>query len=340
MVRRLEVFTADWRDHDVREERRLAYVAVTRPRRLLLASGYWWGDGVKRARGPSVFLEEIRERCAAGAGLVDVWTEAPASDAQNPTAQNVPSASWPADPLGVRRPLLEAAAALVREAAAALAPPDETAALAPSDEDAADEAAVLAPSDEAGTALGEVTPEAVGPGSAALAPTDEAAAGAPTEETIAALTPSDEAGTALGEVTPEAVGPGSATPEAAGPESGGTGDRLRRRWAYRRRRRSKRVRSRGSGGPMWCRVTARAGGGQPRPSCSWRSGPGSPRSSTPRSRSRCPGTCRCRSWWRCAATRNGWPGRCAGRCRRGRIRTPAGGPRSTTGWSSGSRPSA
>ncbi|MFC5003460.1 UvrD-helicase domain-containing protein [Dactylosporangium cerinum] len=223
VVRRLEVFTADWRDHDVREERRLAYVAVTRPRRLLLASGYWWGDGVKRARGPSVFLEEIRERCAAGAGLVDVWTEAPASDAQNPTAQNVPSASWPADPLGVRRPLLEAAAALVREAAAALAPPDETAALAPSDEDAADEAAVLAPSDEAGTALGEVTPEAVGPGSAALAPTDEAAAGAPTEETIAALTPSDEAGTALGEVTPEAVGPGSATPEAAGPESGGTG---------------------------------------------------------------------------------------------------------------------
>ena len=45
-----------WRAHDEREERRLAYVAVTRPRRLLLCSGYWWGDGVKRARGPSVFL--------------------------------------------------------------------------------------------------------------------------------------------------------------------------------------------------------------------------------------------------------------------------------------------
>ncbi|UWZ49363.1 ATP-dependent helicase [Dactylosporangium matsuzakiense] len=116
VVAALEAFTRDWRDHDIREERRLAYVAVTRPRRLLLASGYWWGEGVKRARGPSVFLDEIRERCRAGAGVVDVWAARPEADAQNPTATDVPSASWPADPLGHRRPLLEAAAALVRSA--------------------------------------------------------------------------------------------------------------------------------------------------------------------------------------------------------------------------------
>ncbi|GGM32727.1 UvrD-helicase domain-containing protein [Dactylosporangium sucinum] len=118
VVARLETFNRDWRDHDVREERRLAYVAVTRPRRLLLASGYWWGEGVKRARGPSVFLEEIRERCLAGAGVVDAWAEQPAQDAQNPTAADIPSASWPADPLGPRRPLLESAAAMVRAAMA------------------------------------------------------------------------------------------------------------------------------------------------------------------------------------------------------------------------------
>ncbi|WP_433223702.1 ATP-dependent helicase [Dactylosporangium sp. CS-047395] len=116
VVTALEEFTRDWREHDVREERRLAYVAVTRPRRLLLASGYWWGEGVKRARGASVFLDEIRERCVAGAGVVDVWAPKPDADAQNPTAADVPSASWPADPLGHRRPLLEAAAALVRTA--------------------------------------------------------------------------------------------------------------------------------------------------------------------------------------------------------------------------------
>ncbi|MFG2037351.1 UvrD-helicase domain-containing protein [Dactylosporangium sp. NPDC048998] len=118
VVSALETFNRDWREHDVREERRLAYVAVTRPRRLLLASGYWWGEGVKRARGPSVFLEEIRARCLAGAGVVDGWAPQPEADAQNPTAADVSGASWPADPLGPRRPLLEAAAALVRAAPA------------------------------------------------------------------------------------------------------------------------------------------------------------------------------------------------------------------------------
>nr|BFE67999.1 hypothetical protein GCM10020092_013000 [Actinoplanes digitatis] len=69
----LTAFGRAWREHDEREERRLAYVAVTRPRRLLLCSGYWWGDGVKKARGPSVFLEEIRGTCLAGAGVVEHW---------------------------------------------------------------------------------------------------------------------------------------------------------------------------------------------------------------------------------------------------------------------------
>jgi DNA helicase II / ATP-dependent DNA helicase PcrA len=108
------VFTRDWRAYDEREERRLAYVAVTRPRRLLLASGYWWGDGVKRPRGPSVFLSEIRAVCEAGAGVVDVWTPEPAPGATNPAAEQVASAEWPRDPLGVRRPAMAAAADLIR----------------------------------------------------------------------------------------------------------------------------------------------------------------------------------------------------------------------------------
>src|SRR6185437_14218190 len=104
----------EWREHDVREERRLAYVAVTRPRRLLLASGFWWGEAVKRPRGPSPFLEEIRDRCRAGAGVVDEWAPPPPPDAENPVVVNVSRASWPTDPLGARRPLLESAAAMVR----------------------------------------------------------------------------------------------------------------------------------------------------------------------------------------------------------------------------------
>ncbi|MFG1602903.1 ATP-dependent helicase [Actinoplanes sp. NPDC049265] len=110
----LGTFATDWREHDEREERRLAYVAVTRPRRLLLCSGYWWGDGVKKPRGPSVFLAEILQRCRAGAGVVDVWTPEPAPDATNPSAELVASADWPADPLGLRRPAMQAAAELIR----------------------------------------------------------------------------------------------------------------------------------------------------------------------------------------------------------------------------------
>ncbi|MEV7231936.1 UvrD-helicase domain-containing protein [Polymorphospora sp. NPDC051019] len=107
-------FQRSWQEHDEREERRLAYVAVTRPRRLLLCSGFWWGDGVRRARGPSVFLDEIQERCRAGDGVVDEWAPEPAGDAVNPTTEMVLRAEWPADPLGARRPAMAEAAALVR----------------------------------------------------------------------------------------------------------------------------------------------------------------------------------------------------------------------------------
>jgi len=107
-------FGKAWREHDEREERRLAYVAVTRPRRLLLCSGYWWGDGVKKARGPSVFLNEIRATCLDGAGVVEVWTPEPAGDATNPSAEQVATAEWPSDPLGARRPAMAAAADLIR----------------------------------------------------------------------------------------------------------------------------------------------------------------------------------------------------------------------------------
>ncbi|MEU4164264.1 ATP-dependent DNA helicase [Actinoplanes sp. NPDC026670] len=128
-------FGRAWREHDEREERRLAYVAVTRPRRLLLCSGYWWGDGVKRPRGPSVFLDEIRQTCADGAGVVDVWTPEPAPGDTNPSDQVVATAEWPADPLGLRRPAMAVAADLIRRM---IENPDASAAEAFADLAAAD----------------------------------------------------------------------------------------------------------------------------------------------------------------------------------------------------------
>ncbi|MEU4398426.1 ATP-dependent helicase [Micromonospora orduensis] len=116
VARAVTDFTDAWRAHDEREERRLTYVAVTRPRRLLLCSGYWWGEGTKRPRGPSVFLREVHDACLDGGPghLVDVWAPEPTPDATNPTAEVVLRAEWPADPLGGRRPALAEAAGLVR----------------------------------------------------------------------------------------------------------------------------------------------------------------------------------------------------------------------------------
>ncbi|MFV2094358.1 UvrD-helicase domain-containing protein [Micromonospora sp. LOL_014] len=114
--RELTEFGKRWREHDEREERRLAYVAVTRPRRLLLCSGYWWGAGVKRHRGPSVFLKEIHDDCLAGAGVVDHWAPEPLPGAANPIDEVTVRAEWPADPLGAQRPRMAEAANLVRQA--------------------------------------------------------------------------------------------------------------------------------------------------------------------------------------------------------------------------------
>ena len=94
------------------EERRLAYVAVTRARDLLACSGYWW-DTAKLVRGPSSLLEEVRAVCASGAGGW-TWADAPTEGASNPVLGVPVTRPWPFDPLGPRRAAVEDAAALVR----------------------------------------------------------------------------------------------------------------------------------------------------------------------------------------------------------------------------------
>jgi DNA helicase-2/ATP-dependent DNA helicase PcrA len=97
------------------EERRLAYVAVTRARRLLVCSGFWWSDGV-RPRKPSTFLVEIRAVCEQGAGTVSVWSAEPSDGHTNPLDDVAPEYRWPYDPLGARRAVVEEGADLVRAA--------------------------------------------------------------------------------------------------------------------------------------------------------------------------------------------------------------------------------
>jgi DNA helicase-2/ATP-dependent DNA helicase PcrA len=106
----LSAYDGDCREHLEREERRLGYVAFTRARNLLVGSGHWWGPTQKKRRGPSPFLEELREHEGA---VVESWSEAPA-DEENPALAERPTFVWPTpyepDPLQRRR----SAAAQVR----------------------------------------------------------------------------------------------------------------------------------------------------------------------------------------------------------------------------------
>ncbi|MEO6116602.1 MAG: ATP-dependent DNA helicase [Pseudolysinimonas sp.] len=98
------------------EERRLVYVAVTRARHELLLSGSFWATQIKY-REPSMFLRDL-----AMAGVIDELPTAPASDV-NPLGDDLEWISWPMDPLGRRRPAVEAAAAAVRAADPAIGGP-------------------------------------------------------------------------------------------------------------------------------------------------------------------------------------------------------------------------
>ncbi len=84
------------------EERRLAYVAVTRAREVLLCSGFWWSSTAKKPLVPrSQFLSDIEETCAAGAGVVELPAPEPEVGEENPllTGDRLADVSWPPAPV-------------------------------------------------------------------------------------------------------------------------------------------------------------------------------------------------------------------------------------------------
>ncbi|MBM9507668.1 ATP-dependent DNA helicase [Actinacidiphila acididurans] len=91
----LEGFREAMKEHQRVEELRLGYVTFTRPRSLLLGSGYWWGPTQKTPYGPSAFLDALRAHCEAGDGEIEIWAEEPAEDAVNPGLANTVEQPWP-----------------------------------------------------------------------------------------------------------------------------------------------------------------------------------------------------------------------------------------------------
>lgn len=94
--------------HDL-EERRLAYVAVTRARHRLLLTGSFWA-GQSKSRTPSAYLRELE---AAGIiGELPIESE----HSESPIDTTASIFTWPRDPLGGRRAMIERAAELVSAA--------------------------------------------------------------------------------------------------------------------------------------------------------------------------------------------------------------------------------
>ena len=101
----------------MREEMRLAYVAVTRAKSYLICTTSRWRDGSKSVE-PSEIFYLIAEVASALGGPMISDTPAPQDGAENPTLENPITAIWPVDPLGERRSAFDAAITQVNESAA------------------------------------------------------------------------------------------------------------------------------------------------------------------------------------------------------------------------------
>ncbi|PVW06303.1 ATP-dependent DNA helicase [Microbacterium sp. Gd 4-13] len=107
------------RAHQEREERRLAYVAVTRARSELLLTGAHWA-GQKEPRTPSRYLVEMLDALGAPPIEESAPDDNPYLDKGGRIVQ------WPLDPLGARREAVLSAADAVRAAADHDPVPDDT----------------------------------------------------------------------------------------------------------------------------------------------------------------------------------------------------------------------
>ncbi|WP_427018703.1 ATP-dependent helicase [Pseudarthrobacter sp. P1] len=96
-----KLFAEDVRAHAEEEERRLAYVAYTRARDVLVCSATIWSAGRASFTEVSPFLASLLPLAGDGSGQARIlaWLEDPEPGVENPLSVGTISAVWPYDPL-------------------------------------------------------------------------------------------------------------------------------------------------------------------------------------------------------------------------------------------------
>ena len=117
----LKRFADDSKAHELQEELRLGYVALTRARHLLVVSSYCWNAQRKSALGPSPYQRTLRESLARWGQDPELWRDKPAKGDPNPLEALPAGLPWPMEAHAGELERRLRAAELVRAAAARLA---------------------------------------------------------------------------------------------------------------------------------------------------------------------------------------------------------------------------
>jgi DNA helicase-2/ATP-dependent DNA helicase PcrA len=129
VTKAIETFKAEQREYLLREDRRVAYVALTRPKQKLLLSGSKWKAGLAKPVEPNDYLKSAALINDPRVVVIDK-TDDPLDPlpsypeiATNPVDEASISETWPMEPLGEKhRKKVDAAKELVENALSARAP--------------------------------------------------------------------------------------------------------------------------------------------------------------------------------------------------------------------------
>ena len=129
----LEALTADTKAHELTEELRLGYVALTRARHLLVVSSYCWSERTTPL-GPSPYQQTLRSSLERWGQQPELWRDKPAKSDPNPVAALPTGRPWPMEAHAGEVERRLRAAELVHAAIARQAAAPEGAEAAPADE--------------------------------------------------------------------------------------------------------------------------------------------------------------------------------------------------------------